>query len=343
MVGTNERRWLGPCIDALSKSHEDVQIIYVDNASGDGSAGFVRATFPSVTVIELDSNRGFAYANNVGLARAQRDGAAYGFLVNPDTRAPRDLVARLVSFMDVHPEYGVVGPLQTEYDADADLDDPLPLNAWSAIALDNGERNVFHDDAPRHPSHAGPADGRVDDTLEHAYVQGAAFFVRLEAAAAAGWLDPIYHTYYEETDLCRRVRWCGYRVALLLDATIQHHGGGSAPVSAYRTYHMLRNRYLFALTDPTWRADELARLCIRWAAQIARMTARPRPGDAFAPTPGIVARIAWWLLTHAPQIAARRRRNARLVRDGPAIPRSAPPRTAARDHVPSRATDRSAS
>jgi GT2 family glycosyltransferase len=288
-------------------------VIYVDNASADGSAAFVRERFPQVIVLELPVNGGYTTANNAGMERALQDGAAYVFLVNPDTRTPTRLVPQLERFMDEHPDYGIVGPLQVEYDAHAGVDEPRPLNSWSRIALENGERNVFHDDAPRHRSHASPAAGRAAGTLEHAYVQGAALFARLEAVRDAGFLDPLYHTYYEETDLCRRVRWCGYRVALLLDATIQHKGGGSAAVSEYRTYHMLRNRFLFALTDPTWTPAELVRVCAIWWGQIVAMTLRLRRDAAFAPTPAIAARIAGWLVLHAADVVRRRRRNARLA------------------------------
>jgi GT2 family glycosyltransferase len=318
VVGTNERRWLEECVGSLSEGRGvgDPLLIYVDNASSDGSAEWVSARFPEVTVLRLRSNRGFAHANNEGIKEALRQGAAYAYLANPDTRTPRHLLQALTEFMDEHASYGVVGPMQTEYRPDQDVDQPSPLNEWSQLALQNGERNVFHDDAPAHPSTAGPATGRAERTLEHAYVQGAALFARLEAVRRAGCLDPLYHTYYEETDLCRRVRWCGYRVALLLDATTQHRGGGSGPASAYRTYHMLRNRYVFALTDPTWTRTEVTRLSLLWSTRILRDAFSRDPGAQPALTPLLAGRIAAWFALHWPQVLTRRRRNARLLNGG---------------------------
>jgi GT2 family glycosyltransferase len=312
VVGTNERLWLPECLATLQRSGGPL-VIYVDNASTDGSAGYVRERFPDVVVIERQDNVGYAGANNVGMQAAIQRGARYALLVNPDTRTPTKLVPALTTFMDRNQDYGIVGPLQTEYDDTTDVDTAQPLNAWTRHALHNGERNVFHDDAPRHSSHASPQAGRAAGTLEHAYVQGSALFARLEAVERAGFFDSVYHTYYEETDLCRRVRWHGYRVALLLDASIQHKGGGSAQASRYRSYHMLRNRFLFAYTDPTWTPGELLQLTGAWVGQISLTLVGRRHDPAFAPTPSVVAQVLVSLVRHAPAIVGRRRRNAAVA------------------------------
>ena len=264
-------------------------------------------------MIELKDNVGYSGANNVGMRAAIQHGARYAFLVNPDTRTPTGLIPTLTRFLDRHEDYGIIGPLQAEYDETMDVEAPQPLNAWSRNALQDGERNVFHGDAPHHRSHASPQVGRAPGTLEYAYVQGSALFARLEAVQRAGFLDPTYHTYYEETDLCRRVRWHGYRVALLLYASIQHKGGGCAPMSTYRSYHMLRNRFLFAYTDPTWTASELLGLTLTWSRQIVWTLAGRRADPAFAPTLSVVIRVAVWLVRHSIYMVGCRRRNAAVV------------------------------
>ncbi len=266
-VGTNERRWLERCLASLLDSDLsgiDLTVWYVDNASHDGSAAFVRECFPQVKVVENPGNLGFARANNVGMVAALGEGADHVFLVNPDTRTHPALIAQLTRFMTAWPDYGVVGPMQYQYD---DWSPSVTLGAhndWSKTALRWGEQHAFAGDWPDHPSPAGSPDGRAPDTLEHAYVQGAAFFVRAEVLRSVGMFDEVFHTYYEETDLCRRTRWAGWRVALLLDAGIQHYGGGGTTGSAYRRIHMRRNRYYYLLTDIEWRPACIARLAGRW-------------------------------------------------------------------------------
>jgi GT2 family glycosyltransferase len=267
-VGTNELRWLGACLESLLASDAggvELTVWYVDNASRDGSAAFVRGRFPQVRVIGNSGNLGFARANNIGMRAALDAGADYVFLVNPDTRTPPDLIAALVAFGEAWPEYGIFGPMQHQYEAD----EPKVLigeyNNWSRTALRWGEQHAFAGDWPDRPSPASPSAGRAPGTLEHAYVQGAALVARAEALRAIGLFDPVFHTYYEETDLCRRARWGGWRVALVVGLGIQHYGGGgTAGNGRYRRVQMRRNRYYYLLTDVDWRPLSALRLAGRW-------------------------------------------------------------------------------
>ncbi|MFJ7275479.1 glycosyltransferase family 2 protein [Kitasatospora sp. NPDC098663] len=311
-VGTNESRWLPACLSTLLASTPDLDLTvwYVDNASTDGSTALVRDTFPAVRIVQNDSNLGFARANNVGMRAALADGADYVFLVNPDTRTPNDLIHQLTAFMERWPEYGVCGPMQYTY-TDGD---PVALdehNEWSRTALRLGEADGFVGDRPHRPSPAGPAAGRAPETLEHAYVQGAAFFVRAEVLRTVGLFDRVFHTYYEETDLCRRARWAGWRVALNLGLGIQHVGGGGTGASTYRRVQMRRNRYYFLFTDITWTWPAILSLVGRWLREdlLGRSVGgTTTPARGWAET----AAAAWWLLRLAPTVARRRRAHRRL-------------------------------
>jgi GT2 family glycosyltransferase len=139
VVSFHNRDWLADCIGSLVASrYRSLSIIFIDNASKDGSAVFVRHTFPHIEVIELSTNIGFAGANNLAMKAAVMYGFRYLLLVNPDTRTPKGLVDELVSFMERHPDYGAIGPLQLRY-LDAHYRDPFGrLNEWSLRALREG-------------------------------------------------------------------------------------------------------------------------------------------------------------------------------------------------------------
>jgi GT2 family glycosyltransferase len=310
-VGANDGNWIVPCYQTLlaSTCHR-LTAIFVDNGSTDGSAETVSTLFPSVEIIRSADNLGASAANNLAIAQA-RGTSDYVMLLNPDTRTPPDLLTRLVAFMEANPTYGAVGPMQYTYNEAGTGFCALGLNRWSRDALRNGERHEFAHRSPGRPSSAGPREGRAPRTLEHAYVQSSAMMVRTSVLNRTGLLDPAYHTYYEELDLCRRIRWCGFRVALLLDEGIEHVGGGNTSGTAYKTYHMLRNKYYYLWTDPSWRVIPSLLLSWSWIRSDLRRSLFPRSDDPTQATLSACAKAAWWLSRHAFATARRRRELAR--------------------------------
>jgi len=300
IVGTNDRQWLEECLSTLHASSLGSFIVYVDNGSSDGSAEYVERCFPEITVIRNGRDLGYGEANNVGIRSAIELAVDYVFLLNPDTRTPPDLLGSLVRFLDDNPSYGVIGPLQRVY---GDTSDPPALNQWSKHALENGERHAFHHWINL-PSEAGPQVGRAPNTLEHAYVQGAALMIRASLLARIGLFDPTYHTYYDEVDLCRRVRWIGFRVALICNLLVEHKGGGGG-ASYYRDYQMRRNKYYYLFVDPTIPFRSQVTLAGKWLffelfTESRRLTARR---DVVAQ----VFRVLWWLLMNGRHIVRKKR------------------------------------
>jgi GT2 family glycosyltransferase len=311
-VGTNDGNWLRACLATLSRSsYTRLAVFYADNASTDGSRDVARS-FPGVTVLELRDNRGAAPANNAALAAAFATLPAleYVLFLNPDTRTPPDLLERMIAWMAQHPSYGAVGPLQYRYGGEPICS--LGLNEWSEAALRWGERGEFSHRVRGRTAAAGQPAGRAPHTLEHHYVQSSALLVRADALGDAGFLDEHYETYYEELDLCRRVRWCGHRVALLLDFGIEHVGGGNTRGSAYRDERMLRNKYYYLWCDPTWGALDTARLTTSWLRTDLRRLARPARHDDVRVTIGTAARALVWLAGSIPRTARIRHRYREL-------------------------------
>lgn len=306
-VGTDERRWLPRCLGSILEAPADAvrtTVHLIDNASTDGTAELVSDQFPAAVVTATGARLGFAAANNIGIRNALAAGAQYVFLVNPDTWTPPNLIRDLVAFMRQWPEYGIVGPMQYRYHSTSPA--LRRYNAWSEEALRSAERHVFWADWPAHPSPAHPTTGRAPNTFEHSYVQGAAFFVRAEVFRDVGLFDEVFHTYYEEVDLCRRARWAGWRVALLRDLGIQHQGGGGAGAGRYRRVMMRRNRYYYLFTDVDWRAGPAVRLAGRWL--LGDLCGRGVAGRT-SPWRGLVETLGalGWLGRRIPVIRARRR------------------------------------
>lgn len=323
IVGINDRDWLEPALTSLQFSDGqgdqfDLQVYYVDNASVDASADVAHQVLPTAQVVRNATNVGFAAANNVAIRQALAESVDFVFLVNPDTWTPRPLIGQLLRFMQDQPQYGIVGPLQWAY-TPGETDGEPTHNPWTKDALLAGERHVLHLNRPELKPPRGPATPRAPRTLEHAYVQGAALFARADMLRRIGIFDEMYHSFYEETDLCRRARVAGWRVALLADLGIYHRGAGGG-ASTYRRLQMMRNKYYFLLTDIDLAWRDAAAVAAGWLRRdlagngVGGHSSRPRAWLE-------VARSALWLASRLTTVLIRRR-SQRILR---ANPRSSPP------------------
>jgi len=159
-----------------------------------------------------------------------------------------------------------------------------------------------------------PDTPRADRTLEHAYVQGAALYARSALLCQIGLFDEAYHTFYEEVDLCRRARLAGWRVALLTDLGIGHHGGGSTTRSSYRRRQMMRNKYYYLATDIEIPPRAGIRIGVAWLARDLR--GRGTGGRSSVPVAVAETLASIWWLTRQVGAMARRRREYRTLLAG---------------------------
>ncbi len=239
IVSYNARRELEGCLASLAShapaiSHD---ITVVDNASADGSIAAVRARFPSVRVIEMPRNAGFAAANNAGI---RATGSELVLLLNSDTIVPAGAIDALVERLRATPEAAIAGPRLVDGSGTAELSfgrlmsPSAELRQKSLVAL--------------HARGFGPVSRWVERETrrEHFvdWVSGACLLVRRKAAEAAGLLDERFFLYTEDVDLCASVRAAGARVLFTPAAEIVHLRGrsrASAPAAsraAYRRSHI---------------------------------------------------------------------------------------------------------
>lgn len=270
VVGKDSLGWLSACLKTLVDStYKSLKIMFVDNASDDQSSEYVSSEFPSVIVVKNVKNLGFAQANNIGLKWAVANDYDYVALINPDTQTPATLLSTMVDFMEENTDLGIAGPMQGTYSSFAS--DRIIPNDWSNTALKNGVRHALHhwdDNLPDIETEENQQ--KRENTLHHAYVQGAALFVRVEVIKKIGMLNRIFHSFYEETEWCRRARYAGYKVALVTNLWIHHAGGSDAPPSMYRQYYMMRNKYIFLLTYTDLKTLKISSIYIRWLRFDAR-------------------------------------------------------------------------
>lgn len=238
IVSSDDGRWLPGCFSALAGAVDQrFDVLVVLNACTDESERACREAARPVGIARLARRCGFAEANNIGIRQAVAAGYRYVFLLNPDTQVHPDAIARLRTFLDGHGDYGVAGCFQVPYDGEG-WESP---NRWTAETLADAARMG---NSPRMEG-----EWRV---VDHYYVQGSSLMLRVDLVPRVGMLDPLYGTFYEETDLCRRCALAGYKVAIVLDARLRHAEGGhwrSSPARRRgRDVLFLRNQFLYFMS-----------------------------------------------------------------------------------------------
>ena len=219
----------------VAAAPEGVGVVVADNGSTDGSVALLAAEFPSVEVLALGRNYGFAEGYNRALARIEAD---YYILLNSDVETPQ----------------GWLGPLLETLDRDADVAAVAP----KLRALTDCGRFEYAGAAGGFIDYLGYPfcrgrilrstevdEGQYDDARDVFWVSGAAFCCRAAVFRALGGFDPDFFAHMEEIDLCCRVHLAGLRVCALSGSHVYHVGGASLNQgNPKKTYLNFRNNLL---------------------------------------------------------------------------------------------------
>ena len=229
LVTYDSRAVINSCIGSILQQLGDLtyEIIVVDNASSDGTATFVEAQSPSALIIRNQHNIGFGRAANIGYSASR---GKYAFFLNPDATLHANATRVLFEFME-RPENGKVfacGGRLLANDGVAVSWGHFPSLAGMLIGLLRADVLL-----PRCWSErlsAGlPATGEVPYPVD--YVCGAALLLRGESLAGQLPFDEEFFMYFEETEMCHRMRQRGLTAMIVPGALIQHTAGRSSPIS----------------------------------------------------------------------------------------------------------------
>ncbi len=223
IVNWNTCELLADCIRSVrEQTVSPAEIIVVDNNSADGSAAMVRATFPDVVLIANGDNRGFAAANNQGLAVAR---GANLLLLNPDTVILDWAIDTMLAWLGQHPGVGCVGCQVLEGPGviqRTGFADPGPVNqAIVELGLTRLGTVIRRFGQPFYSDWDRKSEREID------VVSGMFMLVPRAVYDKVGPLDDAFFIYAEEADWCRRIRKAGYSCVFSPVAQIVHLDGGS--------------------------------------------------------------------------------------------------------------------
>ena len=227
IVSWNTRDILRDCLESVYKQSENIEfeVIVVDNDSADGSAETVKKNFPQVILVENSENRGFAAANNQGMAVAA---GRYFLLLNSDTIILDNAISKVVSFADAHPEAAVVGCRVLNPDKTLQPTCFMFPSLLNMILSSTYLYKLFPHS--RFFGRERMSWWDRDDEREVDVVTGCFMLVKREAIKQVGPMDQQFFMYGEETDWCYRFKQAGWRIMFIPSAEIIHLGGQSSKV-----------------------------------------------------------------------------------------------------------------
>lgn len=290
-------------LEAERAREKDLQVVLVDGGSGDGSADRLRDGLADaghsdwVSLLPLDINGGFGWANNQAILRLLQDENPpdYIHLLNPDAEIIPGAVSALADVLDAHPECAAVG---------SQLLEPDGTPSGSAFEFVTPRRELVRGAnldvlytllrLPRYTVER-PA-------IEVDWVTGASVMLRAEALRQVGLFDTGFFLYFEEMELMARLRRAGWSIRHQPDSRVKHVGGAATGVNGSRPdarrparpayWYRSRRRYL---TLTTGRGMALA-ASLSWLAGHGSLLARRLFGSG--KTHSIVERDARRLITH---------------------------------------------
>ncbi|MBX3729827.1 MAG: glycosyltransferase family 2 protein [Candidatus Sumerlaeia bacterium] len=234
VLAYNSARFLPVCLDELARSRGvELEVLVVDNASRDDSAAVAKAHPTAPRVIEPGRNLGCAGGNNVGWRAATHPIIVF---VNPDCAVERDTLRLLAEALEADPTVGAAG---------GKLYYPHSRRIQHA-------GGILHPNAmAEHPGVNQPDTGQFDADRDVDYVTGALLAMRRADLEALGGMDEdFFPAYYEETDLCWRLRMSGRRVRYVAAAVGYHWEsvelGLFSPALVRMSY---RSRMIFAVKN----------------------------------------------------------------------------------------------
>ncbi|MDP2656213.1 MAG: glycosyltransferase [bacterium] len=236
----NVREHLRYCLASLFAypSKESLEVIVVDNASSDGSVDMVRQEFPQVNLIANEENKGFSTANNQGIRHAKGE---YILVLNDDTQIKSETLDALIAYLDTHPDVGVVGPKILNPDGSIQPSVRRLPTFWSQLLfvfskLAIVQRYFWHD-------------FDYEKEQEVPQIMGACMMIRASVLEKVGLFDEKFFVWFEEVDLCARIKESDNRVMYTPSAEIIHEGGSSfaqyPSLSRFRNYSASCKTYMY--------------------------------------------------------------------------------------------------
>jgi N-acetylglucosaminyl-diphospho-decaprenol L-rhamnosyltransferase len=237
IVNYNGKHYFDACLKSIAEHTSfEYEVVVVDNASTDGSAEYLRSTYPEIKLIESESNLGFAGGNNLGAKYANGE---YLLLLNNDTILLNDL-GPVIEFMETDDSVGILGVRMLGKDGEyrysaGYFPEPMRLIRLSSMyRKDDGFRNGVYQ--------------KEEVTYQVDWIEGSFLLTPANLWRDLGGLDESYFMYVEDIDYAKKVTNLGKQVIYFSDISYIHFGGyGQSRIGmlyyGLRHYHIVHSSW----------------------------------------------------------------------------------------------------
>ncbi len=240
IVHYKAKKELFTCLESVSRLEKQIpfEVIVVDNDEENLKQALQKYSF--VVYLKNKDNIGFGAANNVGANYARGE---YLYFLNPDTVTRHNVVSELVSFLEKHKDAGVVSPLLLGKDQKPYQQGARNLGVLQGLVSLSIINRLF----PNNPVSRRYflSDWDRSSIKEVDVVPGTAFMIKKQLFDQIGGFDERFFLFFEEFDLCKRLKERGYKLYIVPSAKVQHTWGVSTKKRSDISQIFTKSRFYF--------------------------------------------------------------------------------------------------
>ena|SRR5690606_4952792 len=238
ILNWNGKDLLEKFLPSVVKNSNDAAIYVADNASSDGSVAFVKTHYPEITIIQNDTNGGFAKGYNDALIHVNED---IYCLLNSDVEVTPNWIDPIATLFQQNKNIAIAQPKIKDYKMKSHFE-------YAGAAGGFLDRLGYPFCRGRVFQTLEVDNGQYDDNTEIFWATGACMFIRKDVFHNLGGFDEDYFAHQEEIDLCWRAHNHGFKVYYIGQSQVFHVGGATlANMNPKKTFLNFRNS-LYSIT-----------------------------------------------------------------------------------------------
>jgi len=252
IVTFNGRQFIKNCLNSVKASTILTDIIVIDNASEDDTRDIIKREFPEVTLFESKVNRGFGYANNVGIASALKIGNyKYFFLLNQDTIVGEECIAELKESLEKNRDFGIISPKH--------LAESGELESRFQCYIENNQDYLC--DLSR---------GQLRGLYAVRFINAAAWLMSDTCIDTVGGFNTILYSHYgEDEDYCNRLAFHHLKIGFVPKAELVHFRSNKMTPDSIMAYKWILLRQRVELSDVSRSEKEIRHLYKKYILSIS--------------------------------------------------------------------------